>query len=203
MPENEQNGQQQGNNQGATGDATGQQAGANGQQQNGGSSGSEERRFTQAELDAIVQDRLNRDRQRRDQQAQRERDQAQADALREQQQYRELSEQQATRIAELEPFQQRAERYQTALTTLLEGERKNLPSHITALLDKLDPAEQLEWIASNREAIGGSTDQQNGNGTNGRRQGPPASPNGNGQRTRADIAREEERALRASGHFSV
>ncbi len=43
------------------------------------------------------------------------------------------------------------ERYATAIKSKLESERKGLPEHIVALLDKLDPVDQLEWLAANGE----------------------------------------------------
>jgi hypothetical protein len=47
----------------------------------------------------------------------------------------------------------KAEKYEATLEKLLEKEREGLPEHITSLLDDRDPADQLAWIAENREAI--------------------------------------------------
>ncbi len=58
--------------------------------------------------------------------------------------------------AELEkvrPRAEKAERYEEALKGYLDKEREGLPAHITALLDRMDPVDQLAWIGENREAI--------------------------------------------------
>ena len=56
-------------------------------------------------------------------------------------------------VAELETKAQSAEQYQTALSKLLEAQRAEVPAHIIALLDRLDPADQLEWLAENAASI--------------------------------------------------
>lgn len=132
-----------------TGNSTGQQGG-DAQQQNAGDG---DKRFTQAELDAIVADRLKRATESADRKAATERQKAEERSAAEQGQFKELAEQRQTRIAELEPFEAKATRYEAALGSLLDVQRKDLPKHITALLDKLDPAEQLEWIAANQDAL--------------------------------------------------
>lgn len=156
-----------------TGNGTGQQ-GDNAQQQNAGDG---DKRFTQAELDAIVADRLKRATESAERKAATERQKAEERAATEQGQFKELAEQRQSRIAELEPFEAKATRYEAALTTLLTAQRKDLPGHLTALLDKLDPAEQLEWIAANQDAL---------KPTNGSA-GPNPTPKGSGP-----ISREQQ-----------
>ncbi len=56
-------------------------------------------------------------------------------------------------IAASAKVQERLERYEKALKTQLDAARKDLPKHVTDLLDKLDVAEQLEYIATNAEAL--------------------------------------------------
>lgn len=65
--------------------------------------------------------------------------------------YQELLTARDERIKQLEPLEAKAERYETALTAHLETQRKDLPKHILTLLDKLDPVDQLEYIAANRD----------------------------------------------------
>lgn len=81
-------------------------------------------------------------------------------------QYEELIATRDAEIKELRPKLEQSEttlaRYQEALTKHLDAQRKDLPAHLIALLDKLDPVDQLEWIAANGEAIA-----------------PPARPAGN------------------------
>lgn len=139
------------------GDATQAQAG-----QNGG----EDRRFTQAEVDDLIKRRLERERQQSEQRTQREREQAEEQRLKENQEFQKLAEQRQARIAELEPTVAKAERYEAALTKLLTEERKAVPEYVHPILDKLDPAEQLEWIAGNRAQFAGQQSaQQHANGT--------------------------------------
>lgn len=78
---------------------------------------------------------------------------AEAKRLEEQQEWRELAEKRQAALVELEPYKEMAERYKGALGAVLEAQRKGLPEHITTLLDKLDPVDQLAWIADNQEAI--------------------------------------------------
>lgn len=188
-------GQQTGENaQPTTGDATGQQP-ANGQQGNGGAG--DEKRFTQAELDAHIKARLDQAQRNAEAKAQKERDAANAEALKEQSKFKELAEQREKQIGELEPFRAKAERYETALGALLEQERKGLPAHITALLDKLDAAEQLEWIAANRDALTTSDDKKPA-----AQQGTPPTPRpANGTSSRADDIKQRTERLAASGSY--
>lgn len=119
-----------------------------------------EKTFTQAELDAIVKERLERAQRKAAEQAEKARADAEAKTLAEQGEFKALAEQ---RAAELEKAQRalesakhtekELERYQTALKKQLDAARADLPTPIATLLDKLDPAEQLEWLAENRAEL--------------------------------------------------
>lgn len=87
-------------------------------------------------------------------QAERERQTADEQRAREQGEWQKLAETHGAKVKELEPFKAKAERFEAALNAQLEVARKDVPAHITALLDTLDPAAQLEWLAANREALG-------------------------------------------------
>jgi hypothetical protein len=115
-----------------------------------GTNGGEDRRFTQADIDAIVKDRLARAEEKAKKQQEKARADAEARTLAEQGEYKKLAEQAQAALQEYEPFKDRAERYELALTKLLKEERKSVPKWAQPLLDKLDPAEQLEYIAANR-----------------------------------------------------
>lgn len=197
MPEGDQQ-QQSGQQQPTTGDATGQQQGGGnaGQQQGNGGTG-DDKRFTQAELDAIVRDRLAQAQRSAETKAQREREAAEAESLKEQSKFKELADQREKQLADLEPFKDKAERYEAALKTHLDAERKSLPGHITALLDKLDVAEQLEWIAGNREAI----EKADGGGKAQRGTATDLKPNGTATTRDEDISKRVEK-LRASGQYA-
>jgi len=119
-----------------------------------------ERTFTQAELEAIVKDRLERQKRASEAQAEKTRQDAEAKALAEQGEFKALAEQHAARIAELEQeteaskaLAKERDRYQAALKKHLDSQRADLPPHITALLDRLDVADQLDWLADNRAAL--------------------------------------------------
>lgn len=83
--------------------------------------------------------------------------------------YKALAEQAQAKVTELEPHKAKAERYEASLKKLLDRERKDLPKHVLTLLDKLDPADQLDYIAENREVLTAKPQQTppNINGTAG------------------------------------
>lgn len=64
------------------------------------------------------------------------------------------------KAAQFEEKARAAERYQEALTKLLATQRAGLPDGIIKLLDKLDPADQLEWIAENKATVTAQPSQQ-------------------------------------------
>lgn len=134
-----------------------------------------ERQYTKAEMEAIVKDRLDRQTKAAEAKAQKDREEAEAARLKEQGDFEKLANQRQQTITELEAkvaagdeYKARADRYEGALKTHLETQRKDLPAHITALLDRMDPVDQLDYIATNREALGIKA------GTNGT--GIPATP---------------------------
>lgn len=107
----------------------------------------------QAAIDARVKERIDREKSKGAAAAAKAAADAEAKALAGNAQYKELSEKQAAQLAQLEAGltanTEKAERYEKALTTLLAEQRKSYAPSVLALLDKLDPAEQLEWIAAN------------------------------------------------------
>lgn len=135
-----------------------------------------EKRFTQDEVNRLIDDRLKRERQKADEKAKKEREDAEAKALEEQKEYQKLAEQRATKIAELEPLTEQVDRYQGALTSLLTAEKQNVPEHVAALLDKLDPVEQLEWIASNRDKLAPASESNGDDAEPKKPKGIPSTP---------------------------
>lgn len=80
--------------------------------------------------------------------------------LAEQGKYKELFEESAATIqkleakaAELSGLNEKVTKYQETITGLLESQREGLPESIVTLLDKLDPVEQLEWLAKNKKEV--------------------------------------------------
>jgi len=78
-----------------------------------------------------------------------EQEQAKQKELAEQGKYKELFDEATKQVADLEPLKGKVERYEGALVKLLEAQRQTVPEGIRALLDKLDPVDQLEWLAEN------------------------------------------------------
>lgn len=122
---------------------------------------------------------------------------ADEERARKQGEWQSLAESHAARISELEPFRAQAERYEAALRAKVAQERAGLPAHITALLDRLDPAEQLEWLAANADAV---RPQQSTNGAASRGNGP--GPRASATST-ADAVEQNYRALKGSGAYSA
>lgn len=143
-----------GNGDGGTGDATGD---------NGGTD-KPTPAFTQADVDRIVTERLERERKKADEKARKAGEDAEAKALADQQKFQELADKRgkaltdleastATLTAQLEAEQGKAQRYEKALTALLTEQRKRVPEHLHGLLDKLPVDEQLTWIATNGDKL--------------------------------------------------
>jgi hypothetical protein len=89
-------------------------------------------------------------------------------------------------VAEVETVRQRADRLEAALTAHLAAQRKGIEDKgVLELLDKLDPVDQLEWIAKHGATAAG-----------GQRPGIPASPRPNGHRPeqKADLAYDRMKA---------
>jgi hypothetical protein len=132
-----------------------------------------EKLFSQAELDAIVKDRLKRAEDKAAADSKKAADKAAADAMAEQGKFKELSETQAKQIldltterdavtAERDTFKETAGKYEKALNRLLETYKAGIPEHVKPLLDRLDPVDQLDWISANQESLKGNAQGQIG-----------------------------------------
>lgn len=133
--------------------------GATGDNANDGGNKSE-KTFTQAELNAAIDERLKRERAKSEKDAQKVRDDAAAEAAKKNGEWQTLAEQREARVKELEALQPTLEQTQAerdamkaALEDVVKAERKDLPAHITALLDKLPLLEQREWLAKNKAEL--------------------------------------------------
>lgn len=135
--------------------------------------------FTQADIDRIVTERLEREKRKGDEAAKTAAEAAAAKALKENSQFKELSEKQAATLleketvliqtkAQTETLTQERDKYKTALEEHVKERRTGLPDSITVLLDKLDPVEQMAWLSKNAATLG----------TN--REGVPATPKAQG-----------------------
>ena len=140
-------------------------------EQNDGKTAEKTIHLTEQELkeriEASLKERLDREARKATEATERAKREAEEEALKKNQEWQQLAERNAKRISELEPLQAQVEetngqleRYKAALTTHLTTQREGLPQHVTDLLDRLDPVDQLEWIAKNREAL--ATPQRQG-----------------------------------------
>lgn len=131
---------------------------------NGGPQGSDAKTFTQAELDAIVKDRLERANRKRDDEAAKIKADEADKALQAQQQFKELADKRADRIVELEataatiePLQQERDRLANVVADLVKQQRDGLPEHVIELLEGKDVVEQLAWITKHGATLTGRT----------------------------------------------
>lgn len=134
----------------ATGDATGQDTPAN-----GGTAGAQqpEKTFTQADVDRLIADRLARQKAALEAQQSKAAKDAEAAQLAEQGKWKELAEANAAKLAELSPAAEKAARLEAALAKQLTEAMKGVPDHLLPLLEKLDTAERLEYLAEHRARL--------------------------------------------------
>lgn len=143
----------------------------------------EAKAFTQADVDRIVAERLERAKKQADTIAQKAKDDADKKALEEQGKFKELAEQATKRALDLEAKAEEADRLREALKSQLETLRKGLPDYVITLLDNLDVAAQLKYLAENRDKL----------------IKPTGSPeiNGGGGKLKANSISDDERARAA------
>lgn len=122
-----------------------------------GAESSADKLFTQADLDRIISERLEREEKKRKSAEEKARKDAEEASLKEREDWQKLAAKREQELAEagqklaaLDDLQAKHDAAVSALTKLLERERKDLPKHILSLLDQLDPVAQLEWLAANK-----------------------------------------------------
>lgn len=146
----------------------------------------------QDRIDNAVKDRLDRAKKKADADAAKAKTDAEAAQLEQNKEWEKLAGTQKARIAELEKqvadgatVAGERDRYKAALDGYVKTAKADLPKHILALLDKLDPVDQLAYIAENAAAL-----KSAGTGQGADKKGPPASPKGsNGQQPTDEAAR--------------
>jgi predicted ribosome quality control (RQC) complex YloA/Tae2 family protein len=113
----------------------------------------QEKKFTQAELEQQIKDRLAR--QQRQFEAQQREAQAALEArqLEEQAEWQKLANKRLDKIKEIEPRAQLADAYEKVGKELLDVFTRDVPSAMLTLLEKLSVVEQLSWIAVNVNSI--------------------------------------------------
>ena len=130
--------------------------------------------FTQAELDLIVKQRLEREQKKAEKAAEKARKDAELSALAEQQEWQQLATKRQEAIVELESQVGNVEtltslnsKYETALMTYRDALMDGVPASVTTLLEGKDVADQLAWLSEHRSEF---VEQQ------GRLPGMPATP---------------------------
>lgn len=113
----------------------------------------EEKKFSQAELDKIIDQRLARQRAALEAQ-QREAQQAlEQQKLEDQKEFEKLAKQRAEEISTLKPRAGLAESYEKRVGQLMAEAAKTLPSNIQMLLNKLSLPDQLDWLTENLDTV--------------------------------------------------
>lgn len=119
-----------------------------------------EKKFSQAELEEKIKERLERERAKAKKESETAKKQAEQDALAKNQEWQALAETRAKEIADLTqerdgltPYKDQAEKYKKALETQLATVKESLPKHITELIEKLDPVDQLTYISTHAKDL--------------------------------------------------
>ena len=149
----------------------------------------------QAEVDRILKDRLERAETKAQEKARKAAEAAEAEAAAKNGEWKDLAEkraatlgaletEKATLTEQLDAQKDTLARYEKALTAHVAAQSEDVPDGVKTLLGKLDPVEQLEWLAANRETLL----QQ-------KRQGVPATPG-------ADVSMDETQRETARKQFA-
>lgn len=113
----------------------------------------EEKRFTQAELEKVVTDRLARQRSALEAQ-QREAQQAlEQQKLEDQKEFEKLAKQRAEEITSLRPRAGLADSYEKGVSRLMAEASRELPANIQMILNKLSLPDQLDWLTENLDSV--------------------------------------------------
>lgn len=120
----------------------------------------EERKFSQADVDRIVKERLDREKSKADTAAQKAAKDAETKALAEQGEWKKLAEQRAAELADLtgklkeqDALEADIKRLTKALSEQLAAQTKDLPDYLRELLASKDPVEQMAWLTANRDKL--------------------------------------------------
>ena len=114
----------------------------------------------QAEVDRIVKDRLDRERKKSEEAAEKTRKKAEEDALAKNSQFEELATTRQNKIAELEAQLQEGEKvsatlqqYKDAVAGIVKAQVDKLPKAVKSLILKMDPLEQMQYLAENAKEL--------------------------------------------------
>lgn len=138
---------------GETADGAGAEAAAENDSQQESGTQDDGRTFTQAEVDAIIADRLKRQEKALLRKLEKAQQEAADEKLKDEAQWQQLADKRQARIAqleaELETAQTRLDQldaYEKSVKTFADKLSDPLPDGVKALLAKLPPVEQLNWL---------------------------------------------------------
>jgi hypothetical protein len=134
----------------------------------------EEARFTQADIDRILKERLDREKANTAKAAEKAAAEAKAKALAEQGKHEERANLAESKLAEYEAYKAQVEEANAALASILETElaNPNMPESTKELLAEMTPAKQLAHIAKYKAGWNRAAGPPNINGGgDGRKQG--------------------------------
>jgi hypothetical protein len=111
----------------------------------------EEARFTQADIDRIVKERLDREKANAAKAAEKAAAEAKAKTLAETGQHEERAKLAEAKLAEYETYKERVERLEASHLKRWEAEKSIVPEWVLPLLEQMPPEERLDFITVNRE----------------------------------------------------
>lgn len=123
--------------------------------------GKDEKKFSQADVDQIIKDRLARQKKQDEKEVEKAREKAEEDALKKNSDFQKLAEKHEKTIAELEgqikdftDIKEQSKKYQNVLNKYLTEAKKNLPKHVLPLMEKLDIVDALEYVTDHADELG-------------------------------------------------
>lgn len=123
--------------------------------------GKDEKKFSQADVDLILKERLERQKKHTEAETEKARKKAEDEALEKNKEFQQLAETRQKTISELEAqietlkaVDETKGKYEGALKKYLSEASKSMPKHVLPLIEKLDVVEALEYITANAKELG-------------------------------------------------
>lgn len=113
----------------------------------------EEKKFSQAELDTLIKERLERQRRAMETQQREAQQLLENQKLEDQKEFEKLAKQRAEEISSLKPRAGLAESYEKRVGQLMSKASESLPSNLQMLLNKLPLPDQLDWLTENLDSV--------------------------------------------------
>lgn len=114
----------------------------------------------QAAVNLIVKDRLEQAQRTARKEADKARKQAEEEALTKNQEFKALADQRQititeleTRLQEVDPLKEQAEKYKSAMQKIVQAQVSKLPSALKVLVEKMDPLEQMSYLAEHSKEL--------------------------------------------------